>query len=69
MVRESEMRKVEKSTDKAMSQSASGTVKNAIEGDSLAHHQSEVDARHRRISEGAYRIAGGPRLREWIGIG
>jgi hypothetical protein len=72
MVRESEMRQIEKPTDKATPQPASSTVRNAIEGNSLSPDQSDVDARHRRISEAAYRIAeargfeSGSELDDWL---
>jgi hypothetical protein len=75
MVRESEMRQIdqiEKSTDKTAAQPASSTARNAIEGNSLSPDQSDVDARHRRISEAAHRIAeargfaGGSELDDWL---
>jgi hypothetical protein len=72
MVGESEMRQIDKATDKTTDQPAASTVRNAIEGDSLSPHQSDADARHRRISEAAYRIAeargfaGGAELDDWL---
>ena len=72
MAREREIRKIAKTTDKAIAQSASGAGRNAIEGDSIAPRKSEVDARHRRISEAAYRIAeargfaNGSELDDWL---
>jgi len=72
MVRESEMRQIDKATDKTTDQPASSTVRDAIESDSLSPHQSDIDARHRRISEAAYRIAeargfaGGSELDDWL---
>jgi len=72
MVRESEMRQIEEATDKTTAQPALSTARNALEGNSLSPHQSDVDARHRRISEAAYRIAeargfaSGSELDDWL---
>jgi len=72
MVRKSEVRQIEKAMDETTAQPASPTVRNAIEGNSLAPHQPDVDARHRRISEAAYRIAeargfaSGSELDDWL---
>jgi DUF2934 family protein len=72
MVRESEMRQIEKATDRTTDPPDSATVRNAIEGNSLSPHQSDVDARHRRIAEAAYRIAEargfatGSELDDWL---
>jgi Protein of unknown function (DUF2934) len=66
------MRQIEEATDKTTAQPASSTVRDAIESDNLSPHQSDVDARHRRISEAAYRIAeargfaSGSELDDWL---
>jgi hypothetical protein len=43
--------------DRSTAEPTSPAGENAIEGDSLAPHQSDADARHSRISEAAYRLA------------
>jgi hypothetical protein len=72
MVSESEIPQTEQAAGKSTDQTASAAAANAIEGDSLSPHQSEVDARHRRISAAAYRIAeargfaNGSELDDWL---
>jgi hypothetical protein len=72
MVSESEMRQTEQPTGKSRDRTASSTVVNAIEGDSLSPYQADADARHSRISEAAYRIAeargfaSGSELDDWL---
>jgi len=72
MVRESKVRQTEKAMDETTAQPASPTVRNAIEGNSLAPHEPDADARHRRISEAAYRLAeargfaSGSELDDWL---
>jgi Protein of unknown function (DUF2934) len=72
MVSESEIPQTEQAAGKSTDQTASAAAANVIEGDGLSPHQSEVDARHRRISEAAYRIAeargfaNGSELDDWL---
>jgi hypothetical protein len=63
------IKKVAGKSDEERSSSAGA---NAIEGDSLSPHQSDVDARHSRISEAAHRLAeargfeSGSELDDWL---
>jgi hypothetical protein len=72
MVRATEIRQAEKAAAKSTDQAGSSSVANAIEGGSLAPHQSDAGARHSRISEAAYRIAeargfeSGSELDDWL---
>jgi hypothetical protein len=72
MVGEREIPQTEQLAGKSSDRTASSTVANAIEGDSLSPHRADGDARHSRISEAAYRIAaargfaGGLELDDWL---
>jgi hypothetical protein len=73
MVRdETERHQMKKAADGSTDEPTSSAGENAIEGDSLSPHQADVDARHARISEAAYRLAeargfeGGSELDDWL---
>jgi hypothetical protein len=73
MVRdETETQQIKKAADNSTDGPMSPAGANAMQGDSLAPHQSDVDARHSRISEAAYRLAEargfgrGSELDDWL---
>jgi hypothetical protein len=73
MVRdETERHQMKSATDRSTDEPTSAAGEDTIEGHSLWPHQSDLDTRHSRISEAAYRLAeargfeSGSELDDWL---